>query len=325
MKKILIPTLAVLLLLTGCRQTPKLENGKEKVVSFTEGGISVDELYDEMKSQYALSILLDMIDTRILNEKYEETSEEKESIEYQKQNDQTYYSLLYSGTYQTYQQYLKARYNIEDASKLDDIFRLSYRRNQAIKDYAKSLITESEIKDYYENDFIPDIEASHILITADYSDSATEEEKAAAEEAALKTAKEVIEKLNKGGDFAELAKEYSKDGSAENGGSVGKFGHGDMVSEFEEAAYKLKVNEYTKEPVKTKYGYHIILKTKEYEKDSLEDAKKEITETLAEEKINEDSKISYKALVELRKDNDITIEDTELKEQYDNYIYNYAE
>ena len=98
-----------------------------------------------------------------------------------------------------------------------------------------------------------------------------------------------------------------------------------MVKEFEDAAYALKKDEYTKEPVKTTYGYHIILKTKEYEKDSLEDAKKEITETLAEEKINEDSKISYKALVELRKDNDITIEDTELKEQYDNYIYNYAE
>ena len=324
MKKILISTLAVLLLLTGCRQTPKLENGKEKVVSFKEGGISVDELYDEMKSQYALSILLDMIDTRILTEKYEETSEEKESIEYQKQNDQTYYSLLYSSTYQTYQSYLKARYNIDDESKLDDIFRLSYRRNLAVKDYAKSLITESEIKDYYENDYIPDIEASHILITADYSDSATDEEKAAAEEAALKTAKEVIEKLNNGGDFAELAKEYSKDGSAENGGSVGKFGHGDMVSEFEEAAYKLKVNEYTKEPVKTKYGYHIILKTKEYEKDSLEDAKKEILDTLAEEKINADGNMSYKALIELRKDNDVTIEDTTLKEQYDNYVYNYS-
>ena len=62
MKKILIPVLAVLLLLTGCKKIPKLENGKEKVVSFEEGGIAVDDLYDEMKSKYALNILLDMID-----------------------------------------------------------------------------------------------------------------------------------------------------------------------------------------------------------------------------------------------------------------------
>ena len=123
-KKILISTLAVLLLITGCRNTPKLQNGEEKVISFTEGGISVEELYDKMKSQYALNILLDMIDTKILNEKYESTDEEKENIELQKQNDQTYYSLLYSGTYQTYQSYLKARYNIETESELEEIFKL---------------------------------------------------------------------------------------------------------------------------------------------------------------------------------------------------------
>ena len=47
-----------------------------------------------------------------------------------------------------------------------------------------------------------------------------------------------------------------------------------MVSEFEDAAYKLKVNEYTKEPVKTTYGYHIILKTGEKEKPKLKKVKK---------------------------------------------------
>ena len=325
MKKLLIPTLAVLLLITGCRQTPKLQNGEEKVVSFENGGIAAEELYEKMKNQYALNILLDMIDTKILNEKYESTDEEKEYIDLQKQNDQSYYTLLYSSTYQTYASYLKARYGIETESELEDLLKLSYRREQAIKDYAKGLVSESELKDYYENDYIPDIEASHILITADYSDGATSEEITAAQEKALNTAKEVIEKLNNGGNFAELAKEYSKDGSAKNGGALGRFGHGDMVEEFETAAYNLKINEYTKEPVKTRYGYHIIMKTKEYEKESLEEVKDEILDTLAEKMINEDSKMNYKALVELRKDNGVSFEDTTLKEQYENYVYNYAE
>ena len=323
MKKGLIATLAVLVLVTGCRKVPQLENGKDKVVSYTDGGISVDDLYSEMKSKYALSVLLDMIDKDILDKKYKETDEEKDSIKEQKENSKAYYNYIYSSSYSTYESYLKAAYNVDSEDGLDDIFRLSYRRDLATKDYAKSLVTESEIKDYYKNEYIPEMEASHILITADYSDDATDEEKEKAEKEALKTAKEIIKKLDKGEDFAELAKQYSKDGSASKGGALGKFGHGSMAEEFEAAAYKLKVNEYTKEPVKTKFGYHIILKTKEYEKKSLESVKDEIIETLSEKKIEEDSSISVKALIQLRKDNGVTIEDSTLKSQYETYTYNY--
>lgn len=322
MKKVLIVTLAVLLLLTGCRQVPKLENGQEAVVSMKNGGISVDELYDKMKDQYALSILLDMIDTKILNEKYEESDEEKDYIKLQKESDESYYQILYASTYSSYESYLKARYNIESSDELDEIFRLSYRRDKAIEDYAKESVTEKEIKKYYDDEYIGDMEVSHILITADYTDDATDEEKTKAEEEALNTAKEVIKKLDKGEDFATLAKEYSKDGSADNGGALERFGHGDMVEEFEEAAVKLEEGKYTTEPVKTKYGYHIILKTKQYEKDSLEDAKEEIIEDIATKKVESDEKIGYKALADLREKNKVSFKDTTLKEQYENYLYN---
>ncbi|MBR1386750.1 MAG: peptidylprolyl isomerase [Bacilli bacterium] len=322
MKKVMIASLSVMLLLTGCRQIPKLKNGQEAVVSLTNEKISVDDLYDEMKNKYALSMLIDMVDEKILSDKYEETDEELKYIENQRTNDETYYKFVYAQSYSTFDEYARARYGIQDVSELQEIYRLSYRRNQAVKDYVKGLVTDSEIETYYNDEFIADIEASHILITADYSDDATDEEKAKAEEEALNTAKEVIEKLNNGEDFAELAKTYSKDGSASEGGALGRFGSGDMVEEFEKAAYALEVGKYTTEPVKTQFGYHIILKTKEYDKDPIEDAKEEIVETLADRKISADSTLSYKALDELRSDNGMKIEDSDLNSQYENYIYN---
>ena len=142
MKKIIIPVLVVMLLVTGCKQVPKLENGKEKVVSFDEGGISVDDLYDEMKSKYALSILLDMIDTHITNDKYEVTDEEKEYVANQKKTEETYYDLLYKSSYSTFEQYIRAKYGVTSSSELDPIFTLSYRRNKIIEDYIKDNLSE---------------------------------------------------------------------------------------------------------------------------------------------------------------------------------------
>ena len=137
MKKILIPTLEILLLITGCKQVPKLENGKEKVVSFDEGGIAVDDLYDELKSKYGLDILLNKIDTEITSMKYETTDEEKNYIENQKNSENTYYGLLYTSRYSTFEQYIKARYGVSTTEELEEIFRLSYRRSEIVKDYIR--------------------------------------------------------------------------------------------------------------------------------------------------------------------------------------------
>ena len=93
-----------------------------------------------------------------------------------------------------------------------------------------------------------------------------------------------------------------------------------MVTEFEEAAFALNVNEYTKEPVKTSYGYHIILKTGEKEKKSLKDVKDEILETLYKEKINEDKNYYYTTLDEIRKNYGLKFKDSKLKSIYKKYL-----
>ena len=92
--------------------------------------------------------------------------------------------------------------------------------------------------------FVPqdEVRARHILVK-------TEDE-----------AKAIIAKLDAGGDFAELATEDSLDpGSGQSGGDLGFFRRGQMVKPFEEAAFGLKPGKYTKKPVQSDFGWHVIL------------------------------------------------------------------
>ena len=93
-----------------------------------------------------------------------------------------------------------------------------------------------------------------------------------------------------------------------------------MVKEFEEAAYSLKVNEYTKEPVKTTYGYHIILKTGEKKKPKYKDIKTKIIETLANNRLEDDKTINVTALDDIRQKYGLKISDSKLKSEYKKYI-----
>ena len=107
-------------------------------------------------------------------------------------------------------------------------------------------VTDKEIEDYYnenQDKFVSPatVNASHILVDS--------EEKA----------KEIYEKIEKGEmSFEDAAKEYSSCPSKDNGGSLGDFGKGQMVPEFDAAVFAMAVGEVTKEPVQTQFGYHLI-------------------------------------------------------------------
>ena len=68
----------------------------------------------------------------------------------------------------------------------------------------------------------------------------------------------IMIRLSKGEDFAELAKRFSKCPSGKKGGSLGWFGKGDMVREFDEACFNGNKGDVIG-PVKTEFGYHVIL------------------------------------------------------------------
>jgi peptidyl-prolyl cis-trans isomerase C len=179
---------------------------------------------------------------------------------------------------------------VEDFKKLTLIGQLLDREIET-----KAKVTDQDVKNYYEKHkedltSVSQIRASHILVK-------TEQE-----------AKKILERLKKGEDFAKIAKKSSIDpGSAKNGGDLGFFSSGQMVPEFEAAAARLNIGEIS-EPVKTKFGYHIIKVTdkKMGKPVEFEKAKNVIFQRLSAEKQKEffdsyieDLKKSYK--VEINK------------------------
>lgn len=137
----------------------------------------------------------------------------------------------------------------------------------------KAVVSDAEIKEYYDKnpqEFKTDqVRASHILVEK-------EDE-----------AKGIIERLKKGEDFSKLAESLSKDpGSASKGGDLGFFGRGRMIPEFEEVAFSLKPGEISQQPLKTRFGYHIIKVTERKEGSllPLENVKDKINGKLVSEK-----------------------------------------
>jgi peptidyl-prolyl cis-trans isomerase C len=136
----------------------------------------------------------------------------------------------------------------EDFKARMEFLRLRALHIAFVEEKVAGAITDEMVRARYDQEIaaqppVNEVRASHILVD-------TEEK-----------AKEIIAQLDAGGDFAELAKANSSDGSAAGGGDLGYFGPGRMVPEFEAAAFALEVGQYTKEPVKSQFGWHIILVT----------------------------------------------------------------
>lgn len=133
----------------------------------------------------------------------------------------------------------------EDFKKRMDFIQDRELHNAYFRKHVVDAVTNDEVKARYDKEIaaLPQEEeahARHILV-------ATEDE-----------AKEVIKQLDSGKDFAEIAKEKSTDSNKDDGGDLGWFGKGRMVPEFEEAAFGLEKGAYTKTPVKTQFGFHVI-------------------------------------------------------------------
>jgi peptidyl-prolyl cis-trans isomerase C len=154
---------------------------------------------------------------------------------------------------------------------------------------SKIEVTEEESKAYYAGNQQlfkqpEQIKASHILIKVDAKADETKKNEA------RQKIEEVQQKLKDGGDFAELAKEYSEGPSGPKGGDLGYFRRGQMVKPFEDAALALKPNEVS-DIVETRFGYHIIkvYDNKPEKVMTYEEVKDRIMQRMKQQKIEKDA------------------------------------
>lgn len=318
MKKKILGIIFTMVMITGCSKSPKISNGEEVIASIDGREFTANELYDSMKGQYGTSILIDMIDSYIAEQ--EITDNDAAGVYADSVISQ--YKLQYEQYGMDFNEALVGA-GFANESEFKKVIISDYNKNEVVKKYLAQEVTDKEIEKYYKEEISEQLDVKHILIIPDVADDATDEKKAEAEKVAYEEAVKLIAKLDEGANFDDLAKENSDDtATASNGGAINNVTKQDYVAEFYNAAYALEEGKYTKEPVKSEYGYHIIYLVKKGEKESLDNLRDVIIDSIVDDKMTNDENIDLSTWAKIRDKYNINIIDTKIKNTYNSSIAN---
>lgn len=207
------------------------DTSKDVVVSMKGKEITQEQLFKELKNEYGDTVLSEMIQKQILEDKYKVSDKElnerlnffKKTFGVEKDDD--------------FENYIKTIGQYKSLKEFKDKIRENMMQVKAVTDGVK--VADKDVNALYETRK-SQIKASHILV----KDEAQ--------------AKEIYDKIQKGAKFEDMVKQYSTDTqSALNKGSLGFFSKGTMDADFEKVAFGLEKGKMS-EPVKTSFGYHII-------------------------------------------------------------------
>ena len=290
-----------------------LKDGTQPIATLKDKTITADDLYTDMKKYYSVNVFLNKVDDLILTEKYptndEMTNEVKSTAEY--------YYTTYEKNYNMTKEAFLSQYGFSSEQDFLDNLMLDYRKNKYYEDYAISLVTDNEIEKYYDKEVFGDVDSKHILVSIKSDD----DEDGLTDDEAKKLAKEIIAELDKGTSWDDVVKKYKDQIISEDLG-YNAF-NASLESAYLKECQELKVDTYSKTPVLTSYGYHIVYKKAQKDKPKLKDVKDDIVDILAQEKKDSDSNLYYKALINMRSEAELEFTDTKLKEEYQKYTSQY--
>ncbi len=319
-KKLLIPILCTCLLLTGCGKIPTIASGEQIIAKMNEKDITVEELYTYMKKSSGYNSLLFMIDEYIANKEVDQTAAD----EYVDSQIASIKEECKTNGYK-YEDFL-AYYGYKNESALKETIKYYYNQDKvALKYVEDKVVTEKEIKKYYDDNIFGELTIRYILVTPVVTDTMTDEQKSTAKAEALEKANSVQTLLkNYNGDdlqtyFTSLVATYSDDaGTKNNGGLLTNFVKSDtgIDEALWNTAYKLAIGKTSSAPISTQYGYYIIYKVAANAKPELDTVKDTIKTTLAQDKITNDETLTTKAWDLVRKSYNLEIIDSEINKEY---------
>ncbi|WP_040534104.1 peptidylprolyl isomerase PrsA [Schleiferilactobacillus shenzhenensis] len=284
---IALSAVAVMLIAAGC-------SSDKTVVSMKGGKITESQYYDAMKDSSAgKTTLQTLIWQKALEEQYGKKVSDK-TVTKQYNSVKNQYGAQFSQA-------------LAQNSLTPTSFKQNIKTNLLTRKALEDLkpVTNADLKTQWKS-YEPKITVSHILVKDE------------------KTAKDIINQLNadKGKNFATLAKKYSTDtGSKANGGKLTPFDSTDTQYDatFKKAAFALKQGEWTKTPVKTQYGYHVIMSDKNPGKGSMASHKKTL-ENQIYDKWMQDSTVMQGVMSKVLQKANIDIKDKDLKDILSGYL-----
>ncbi|MGQ4558590.1 peptidylprolyl isomerase PrsA [Levilactobacillus hammesii] len=292
MKKWFIALAGLLLTVTlaGC--------GNQTVATTSGGKITESAYYSSLKgTSSGKQVLQQMILNKVLEKQYgskvSKSAVTKQFNTYKAQYGSSFKSVL------------------SQSGMTESSLKTEIRSNLLLKEAVKDnvTVTDAQYKKQFKS-YEPEVSVAHILVS----------KKSTADKiiSDLKDTK----KSDMTSEFTKLAKKYSTDTATKNkGGKLSAFDSTDtsLDSTFKKAAFKLKTGEYTATPVKTQYGYHVILMLKNPGKGTINQHKAELKKQIIDNDMN-DSTVLHNVVAKVLKKGDVSIKDSDLKNILSDYL-----
>lgn len=292
MKKWFIAFAGLLLTVTlaGC--------GSQTVATTNGGKITESAYYSSLKgTSSGKQVLQQMILNKVLEKQYgskvSKSAVTKQFDTYKAQYGSSFKSVL-------------AQSGMTESSLKTEI-RSNLLLKEAVKDNVK--VTDAQLKKQFKS-YQPKVTVAHILVS-----------KKSTAESIISDLKDT-KKSNLTSEFTKLAKKDSTDTATKNkGGKLSAFDSTDtsLDATFKKAAFKLSTDEYTTTPVKTQYGYHVILMLNNPGKGTLKEHKAELTKQIINNDMN-DSTVLHNVVAKVLKKGNVSIKDNDLKNILSDYL-----